>query len=212
MNYRYIVVEGPIGSMKTELAEKLAFFFNGLFFREDVNKNPFLFSFLQQPSSLALATQLHFLLDRYRILQEIEEKYIHSEVIILSDFLLEKDRIFAPATLTAEELELYWRLRLKLVPSVLRPNLIILLEASLETLYANLSKRNAQIELYPEHFLEEILKGYQHFFYIHDEIPQLIANTDELDFLNNTEHFNLLIKTMKKLQGKTNYINLDESL
>ncbi|QRN40987.1 MAG: deoxynucleoside kinase [Neisseriaceae bacterium] len=211
MNYRYIVIEGCIGSKKTELADKLSFFFNCRLIRENPEKNPFLMPFFLNIKHHALAAQLQSLLDRSRILEQIKNEELKNDALIISDFLIEKDKIFAPVTLENNELDLYWKIRNQLMPNIIKPDLIILLEPSLEKIYANLDARKvSSSRVYPTNFIKKIFDEYQRFFYVYDEVPVLIANTDELDFINNQDHFNLLIKTMNNLQGKKNYINLNE--
>ncbi|MBN3859267.1 deoxynucleoside kinase [Neisseriaceae bacterium PsAf] len=211
MNYRYIVIEGCIGSKKTELADKLSFFFNCIFIKENPGKNPFLIPFFLNIKHHALAAQLQFLLDRSRILEQIKNEELKNDATIISDFLIEKDKIFAPVTLESDELDLYWKIRNQIMPNIIKPDLIILLEPSLDKIYTNLdAKKGSSSEIYPPNFIKKIFDEYQRFFYVYDEVPILIANTDELDFINNDDHFNLLIKTMSNLQGKKNYINLNE--
>lgn len=212
MNYHYIVVEGPIASGKTDLADKLAFFFNCSLIQENPTNNPFLIPYFLNQKLHALPLQLHFLLERAKLLEDIQAEEQKNEAMLISDFLIEKDKIYAPATLDTDELDLYWKIRNQIMPNIIKPDLVILLETSLDRIYHNLSSRSTQRDIYPPNFLDKIFNEYQSFFYVYNEIPTLIANTEELDFINNDEHFNLLIKTMNNLKGKTNYINLSEKI
>ena len=131
MKQHYLVVEGCIGTEKTELAEKLAFFFDALFIKEDYGENSFLSNQLKKPKQHALAGQLQFLLDHIRQSQEINDQLKSVEKPIISDFLLAKDHSFVSEILPENEVFLYWQLRSHLIKQEPIPDLVLFLDLSL---------------------------------------------------------------------------------
>ncbi|PZO95443.1 MAG: hypothetical protein DI620_00805 [Haemophilus parainfluenzae] len=209
MKQHYLVVEGCIGTEKTELAEKLAFFFDALFIKEDYGENSFLSNQLKKPKQHALAGQLQFLLDHIRQSQEINDQLKSVEKPIISDFLLAKDHSFVSEILPENEVFLYWQLRSHLIKQEPIPDLVLFLDPSLESLERHMGKQESQRnERYSMAAIERFYQSYQRFFYLYEDAPALIANTDELDFIYNKEHFDLLIQTLTHLEGKKNYLTL----
>ncbi len=210
MRHRYIVVEGAIGSGKGALSRRLATYFNAQLIKEDPQKNPFLIPFYLNAAQHGLAVQLHFLYERSEIMKTIcaeEERDNH----VVSDFLLEKDQIFAPIILEQSELDLYWKLRKKIMPEFIRPDLLIYLQCSPETAQSRLSQQEkTEQNIFPAGYLQQVNEEYGRFFHLYNEVPMLIANTDELDFSGNDEHFDLLLRTMSNMKGKRHYLNLSE--
>lgn len=201
MNYKYIVVESSIINYKITLCKKLADFFNCDLILENKKNNHFQDTFNLNYSKNNLALQLKCLLNRCFILDEI--KNCKSKLII-SDFLMENDKIIAPIILNEDELSLYWKIKQKLMPEFVRPDLLIYLQCSDNT--ANKKSQDST----NKNYLNKINNEYKNFFHIYDEVPMIIANIDELDLLQNTEHFNLLIKTIYNMHGKKYYLNLIE--
>ncbi|MDO5687341.1 MAG: deoxynucleoside kinase [Neisseria sp.] len=210
MKHRYIVVEGSIGSGKNVLSRRLATYFGARLIREDSQKNPFLLPFYLNASQHGLAMQLHFLYERSEIIRTICDEEEQGNRVI-SDFLLEKDQIFAPIVLDDKELDLYWKIRRKIMPEFIRPDLLIYLQCSPETAQRRLSaqEKNEQ-HIFPEGYLQQVTDEYGRFFHLYNEVPMLIANADELDFGHNDDHFELLLRTMSSFRGQRHYLNLSE--
>ncbi|OAM28421.1 MULTISPECIES: deoxynucleoside kinase [Eikenella] len=215
-DYRYIVVEGPIGSGKSPLSRKLAEHFGCTLLSEQPEQNPFLEQFYLNAANHGLATELYFLLRRAEVPKLIAEadeigNANHGMHRVVSDFLLEKDQIFVPTILREDEQALYWQLKQKVMPEIPVPDLVIYLQTSAGAAEQQLRQRgDNHINLFPPGYLQQIHDEYHRYFYLYDRAPLLIANTDELDFINNPEHFDLLLHAIANLRGSRHYLNLSE--
>lgn len=207
LKHRYIVVEGSIASGKSALSERLAEYFGATLFPEKPQENPFLEPFYMNATQHALATQLAFLMTRAKdseYILSVDEKGKR----VVSDFLLEKDQIFVPVVLDDEEAKLYWEIKQKILPQYPAPDLVIYLQASDEVVANRVHKRGQSYHsLFPEGYLTHIHDEYRRFFHNYTHSPLLIANTDELDFVGNDEHFMLLINALMNMQGGVYYLN-----
>lgn len=210
MDYRYIVVEGSIGSGKSALSRMLAEHFDALLLTESPQNNPFLEQFYLNAAHHGLALETYFLMRRAEAVDIIHvEDERHSRIV--ADFLLEKDQIYAPVILRDDEQALYWQIKQKVLPQYPVPDLVIYLEAGDETLTKRLHQRNDEnMNLFPAGYLPQIHNQYRYFFHLYQHAPLLIANTDELDFVHNEEHFTLLLNAMTHMQGSRHYLNLSE--
>lgn len=210
MDYRYIVVEGSIGSGKSALSRRLAQHFDALLLSEIPESNPFLERFYLNAANHGLATEMHFLMRRSEAIKVIyAEDERRSRVV--ADFLLEKDQIYVPVILRDDEQTLYWQIKQRVMPKFPVPDLVIYLEASDDMLDKRLRQRNdGMINLFPGGYLQQIHHEYRHFFHLYQHAPLLIANTNELDFMGNDDHFELLLNTIAYMQGSRIYLNLSE--
>lgn len=202
---RYIVVEGPIGVGKTSLTRALCkrLGARGLF--EIVEENPFLSSFYGDRNKYAFQTQLFFLLSRFKQQQELFQQDLFSQATV-SDYLFAKDRIFASITLDPNELALYERIFEHLGPRVMKPDLVIYLQARLDVLLARIKKRGREFERkFDADYLAELSRTYNDFFHRYDETPLLVINTSNLDFVDNEEDFNELLRAIAQTKSGTNY-------
>jgi deoxyadenosine/deoxycytidine kinase len=202
--FRHIAVEGPIGAGKTSLVNLLAKRFRGTKILEDVD-NPFLTEFYKDKRGAAFRCQLFFLLSRYDQQRSISQRDLFTE-LILTDYTFPKDKIFAYLTLEDSELMIYNRLYEMLYESVPRPDLVIYLQASLDTLLKRVKKRGKAYEKsISQEYLKEISDAYSHYFYRYDETPLLVVNTNEIDFVNTPEHFDQLIEQIRNAKKGTQY-------
>jgi deoxyguanosine kinase len=203
--HRYIVVEGPIGVGKTSLTRALAERFSGRAVFEQVEENPFLASFYQDRNKHAFQTQLFFLLSRFKQQQELFQQDLFSRVTV-SDYLFAKDRIFASITLDPNELALYERVYEHLGPRVMRPDLVIYLQARLEVLLSRIRKRGREFERrFDPEYLAELARTYNDFFHRYDETPLLVINTSDIDFVESEKDFEELIRVVGSIRAGTQY-------
>lgn len=198
---RYIVVEGPIGAGKTSLARRLAERLQCDTLFEEAEFNPFLARFYEQPERWAMATQLSFLFQRIDRLAAIGP--IGEERRVVSDFIFDKDRLFAAQNLGAEELALYERvcdsLRPELAPV---PDLVIYLQARPDTLMERIRKRGLDAERrITETYLEQVAERYTRYFYQYEAAPVFIVDSGKLNPVDRDEDFELLLERLREMRG-----------
>jgi len=203
----FIVVEGPIGIGKTTLARRLAEYLQAEQIFEEAEENPFLEKFYQDPKSSALPTQLFFLFNRHKQLKKATQSDLFSPTLV-SDFLFEKDRLFARLTLDEDELALYEQVYQNLSIQQAHPDLVIYLQAPTDILLKRIRQRGRREEqgINPE-YLQSLSNAYTDFFYYYDEAPLLIVNSSGLDLINNEEHFQALIEQIKTHRTGKHYFN-----
>ena len=203
--HRYIVVEGPIGVGKTSLTRALAKRLGARNVFEMVEENPFLASFYEDRNKYAFQTQLFFLLSRFKQQQELFQQDLFSRVTV-SDYLFAKDRIFASITLDPNELALYERVYEHLGPRVMKPDLVIYLQARLDVLLSRIRKRGREFERkFDPEYLAELSRTYNDFFHRYDETPLLVINTSDIDFVESERDFEELIRAMGSIKAGTHY-------
>lgn len=205
--YRYIVVEGPIGAGKTSLAQRMAERLNGALLLEKPEENPFLEKFYDDIRRHALPTQLFFLFQRANQLQGILQKDMFTKVTV-SDFLLDKDQLFARLTLNDAEYDLYQQIYCHLQPQALTPDLVIYLQASPATLIGRVKRRgNAFEENISEEYLWQLTQSYTRFFHQYEDAPVMIINSENLNFVDSQEDFDLLLMQVSQMRGPREYFN-----
>lgn len=208
--YKYIVVEGPIGVGKTSLTRKLAERAGAQMLLELPQENPFLEKFYRDPSRYALPAQMFFLFQRMNQLRDMTQTDLF-DARVVSDFLLDKDPIFARLTLGDDELNLYQQLYGHLRPQAAAPDLVIYLQAQPETLVERVRKRGIVMEAgISEMYLYRLCESYSRFFYHYDAAPLLIVNTENLNPIEREEDFTLLVRRIGEMRGKREFFNLGE--
>jgi deoxyguanosine kinase len=206
--YRYIVVEGPIGVGKTSLAQRLADYAEVQPLLEKPQDNPFLASFYQDPGRYALPTQLFFLFQRINEARDMAQMDLFRSRTI-SDYLFEKDELFARLTLSDEEYKLYQSIYQGLSPQVPTPDLVIYLQAPTYTLLERVQKRGTRYErAIQDEYLARLAESYGEFFHHYDEAPLLVVNSEHLNFVDNENDFNLLLDRIGKMRGRREYFNV----
>jgi len=205
--FPYIVVEGPIGSGKSTLAKILADRFSVNFLSEKAEKNPFLPKFYEDIKRYALSTQLFFLFQRADQIKKIGQKDMFKESTI-ADFFLEKDPIFAKINLDEEEFNLYHQIYSHLQLKVPRPDLIIYIQTSIETLEKRIKERNIDFEInISTEYLEKIAESYSQFFHSYDHSPILILNNENLNILEDKNAIDLLIERIMNIKSNREFFN-----
>jgi len=206
MKNQFIVIEGPIGVGKTTLAEHLADEFGAWFLHDTETRNPYLETFYRHPKDVALHTQLHFLISRLEVLQN--PAVAHPTQPIVSDFLLDKDRLFAELTLDEHEWWMYTQLYERLAAGCRQPDLVIYLQAPLERLIQRIERRGVRHERrIDSHYLEQLIALYERFFHDYTECPLMIVNTAEINLADNAGDRQQLIDEIRQLEGGRHYFN-----
>jgi deoxyguanosine kinase len=203
----YIAVEGVIGVGKTTFAGMLAERLQADLLNEEVFENPFLVDYYKNPKRFAFACQLYFLISRFQQQQQLMVRDLFAQRIV-SDYLFAKDSIFASVTLSERELALYNKIAPILARDVPRPDMVLYLQASTATLLERIRKRNFSFEKPIDFdYIEGLNQAYDYYFFHYADTPLLVVKTDDIDFVNNPEHFDDLIAQIRKpVTGKKYYI------
>ena len=191
-NWEYIAIEGVIGVGKTTLAKFLSQEYKTKIILEDIDGNPFLPQFYEDPERYAFPTQIFFLLSRYNELRNLTNRELFTRKII-SDYTFDKDRIFASINLEKRERSLYEKIYNLLDKDIIKPSLVIYLQASLDTLMERIRGRGRSYERrIKEDYIKILIRSYNEYFFHFQKSPVLIVNSNEFDFLNEPSHLQLL--------------------
>ena len=204
---RFIAVEGPIGVGKTSLTKRLAETFNYELLLENAEENPFLDRFYQNPRQHALATQLFFLFQRAQQIEESRQSDLF-EPVRVSDFLIDKDMLFAELNLEKDEYNLYHKVYQHLVIDAPKPDLVIYLQAPTEVLLQRIQKRGIPSEqMIESEYLNQLNRAYTEFFHYYSDSKLLIVNSAEIDLVANDEDYDQLVTYVLSLPNGTHYFN-----
>lgn len=205
---RYIAIEGVIGAGKSSLATKLAEKLNASVIMEEFESNPFLEKFYDDRKRFAFQTQMFFLINRFKQQQSLNQQNLFSSITV-SDYIFDKDKIFAYLNLAGDELKLYETIFPLLERDLVKPDLVIYLQSSIDRLMYNIKRRARKIEKsLSRSYITELYEAYNNFFFKYNNTPLLIVNTTEMDFINRPKDFNeLYAQIFREDRGFIEYFN-----
>lgn len=207
MSFQYIAIDGPIGVGKTSLAARLATRLDARAVLED-RDNPFLADFYAGRQGAALQAQLFYLLNRHRQQLTLRQADLFAQAIV-SDYLFDRDKIFAYLNLDDNELFIYQRLYDLLAKDVPSPDLVIYLQAPTDVLVDRLKAREKDADapaLVPDaNYLRELNEAYQHFFFHYSATPLLVVETSQFDLHTKDEAVDDLIRQIRSMNRGTRY-------
>jgi deoxyguanosine kinase len=193
----YIAVEGPIGVGKTSLSRLLARELGARLVLEEVEENPFLERFYDDPDKYSLPVQLYFLLTRYNQQRALAQQDLFAQRTV-ADYLFAKDRIFAGLNLAPEEMTLYDGVYRLLDARRPKPDLVVYISAKVQVLAERLRKRNRNFERNISfEYLERVSVAFRDFFFYYDETPLLVVDTSEIDFVEDSEDLRELVREVE---------------
>lgn len=202
----FIAIEGVIGAGKTSLAQIIAKRWNAMSIEENFDKNPFLEKFYENPEAYAFQTQLFFLLDRHKQLQNsaLQSDLFHD--LLVSDYTYDKDQIFASQNLSDSEYAMYETVARSLDKDIPKPDLVVYLQASVPTLLERIRSRGRAMEKSIEGtYLKDLQDRYDHHFWHYTSAPVLIINTDNIDFVHNESHLKMILDAISACPTQTTY-------
>lgn len=205
---RYIAIEGVIGAGKTTLAGMLSEKLTADLILEQFEENPFLEKFYDDRKRFAFQTQMFFLINRYKQQQQLKQQDLFSSITV-SDYIFDKDKIFAYLNLSAEEVKLYENIFPLLERDIPKPDLVIFLQCSIDRLMANIKLRGRKFEKnLTRQYLSELSEAYNNFFFKYNNTPLLIVNTSDIDFVNSESDFKELYNQIfREDRGFIEYFN-----
>jgi len=201
----YIAIEGVIGVGKTSLATMIAERLGARLVLEEAETNPFLDDFYKDRKRLAFQVQVYFLLSRYQQQRELLQRDMFFKRTV-SDYIFQKDRIFANVNLEDREFGLYDRIAKVLEQDIAKPDIVVYLQASTEVLLKRIGKRARSCEktMDPE-YLQTLNEAYNYFFFHYTDAPLLVVNTSDIDFVETPEYVDVLLKRVEEHSDGTLY-------
>jgi deoxyguanosine kinase len=207
VEHRYVVVEGPIGVGKTSLARRLGESLGAELVLEQAAENPFLERFYRNPRAGAFPTQLYFLFQRAQQLAGLQQEDLFAPRRV-SDYLLDKDRLFAEVTLEEAEYALYDQVYAKLGITAPKPDLVVYLQAPVDVLLERIARRGIDYErLIERPYLERLNQAYARFFHEYEAAPLLIVNAASIDPVHNEQDYEELLSAIRRMGKGRLYYN-----
>ena len=206
-NLYYIAIEGPIGVGKTSLAELLSKELRARLVLEDFEDNPFLPDFYNDPERFGFHTQLFFLLQRYRQQQDLRQVDMFQKLLI-TDYMFVKDRLFASLNLDDKEMHLYDTVASLLERNIIKPDLVIYLQADTDVLMKNIEKRGRNMERNVTwEYIDALNQVYTEYFFRYQDTPLVIINTNNIDFVENENDLKEVIDYIRQPVSGTKFFN-----
>ena len=197
MDLRYLVIEGNIGTGKTSLCKLIAEKRKAKLFLEQYAENPFLPKFYENPERYSFPLELSFLADRYNQLKNSVSSFDLFNELIVSDYFFMKSLIFSAHTLQEDEYKLYRQIFNIIYSTLPKPDLYVYLHKNIDLLLKNIVKRGREYEKnITAEYLKGIETGYFNFFKQQNQIKIVIIDTNNIDFVNNSEDFQKIEKTI----------------
>ncbi len=202
---RYLVIEGVIGAGKTSLCRMLSERLTAQLVLEEVEENPFLKDFYKDRARYAFQTQMHFLFSRYQQQRDLKQTNLFNDKLV-ADYLFQKDRIFASLNLVDRELAMYERLVGWLELDVVKPDIVVYLQAHPDTLMERIAKRNRPFERdMDKDYIARLNDAYNHYFFHYTDTPLLVVNTNGIDFVNDASDYEDLVRRILSHRQGTMY-------
>ena len=206
-NLFYIAIEGPIGVGKTSLANLMSKDLGARLVLEEFDENPFLPDFYKDPERFAFQTQLFFLLQRYRQQQELRQVDMFQKLLV-TDYMFVKDRLFASLNLNEKEMQLYDTVANLLERNIIKPDLVIYLQADTDTLMKNIAQRGREMETdITYNYIDALSQVYTEYFFRYQETPLVIINTNNIDFVHNKNDLREVIQYIRQPVSGTKFFN-----
>ena len=206
-NLYYIAIEGPIGVGKTSLAQLLSKELGARLVLEDFEDNPFLPDFYNDPERFGFQTQLFFLLQRYRQQQDLRQVDMFQKLLI-TDYMFVKDRLFASLNLGDKEMQLYDTVASLLERNIIRPDIVIYLQADTDVLMKNIEKRGRNMEKNVTwEYIDALNQVYTEYFFRYQDTPLVIINTNIIDFVENENDLKEVIDYIRQPVSGTKFFN-----
>lgn len=206
-NLYYTAIEGPIGVGKTSLAELLSKELGARLVLEDFEDNPFLPDFYNDPERFGFQTQLFFLLQRYRQQQDLRQVDMFQKLLI-TDYMFVKDRLFASLNLGDKEMHLYDTIASLLERNIIKPDLVIYLQADTDVLMKNIEKRGRNMERNVTwEYIDALNQVYTEYFFRYQDTPLVIINTNNIDFVENENDLKEVIDYIRQPVSGTKFFN-----
>lgn len=199
----FITIEGPIGVGKTSLSQAVSQHFTYHLLKEIVDENPFLSKFYENIEEWSFQTEMFFLCNRYKQLSDIKQCLEERQQPVVADYHIFKNLIFAKRTLPVNEYKKYEEIYKILTIDMPKPNMVIYLHASVDTLMQRIAKRGREFEKnITRDYMEQLAADYhifmQHFIQAHPSIPVIQLNGDELDFVENEEDLTTVLQLIEQ--------------
>ena len=206
-NLYYIAIEGPIGVGKTSLAQLLSKELGARLVLEDFEDNPFLPDFYNDPERFGFQTQLFFLLQRYRQQQDLRQVDMFQKLLI-TDYMFVKDRLFASLNLGDKEMQLYDTVASLLERNIIKPDIVIYLQADTDVLMKNIEKRGRNMEKNVTwEYIDALNQVYTEYFFRYQDTPLVIINTNTIDFVENENDLKEVIDYIRQPVSGTKFFN-----